>query len=289
MKKSLKHLPQNKQDELQKIVSAIQKSCKDVEKIILFGSYARGDYKEKKDLKPQQKTGHISDYDVLVVTEKKETTDEFVSWSGAGKLKLSAPVRVIAHDIQSLNISLAEGQYLFTDIKKEGVTLYDSKKYKLANKRKLKPEEKQRIAKDYFEHWFKKSRLFFRDYVSNLKESSKDRSFLSQAAFHLHQAAEHSYKTTLLVFTNYNPQEHYLGILGRTTAKYHSELVNLFPKKTQKEKDRFKLLEYAYIGGRYDASYRISKEDLEILAKDVKKLMELTEEICEAKIVGFDT
>ena len=51
MKKSLKYLPQNKQDELQKIVLAIQKSCKDVEKIILFGSYARGDYKEKKDLK----------------------------------------------------------------------------------------------------------------------------------------------------------------------------------------------------------------------------------------------
>jgi len=59
MKKSLKYLPESKQNELQKIVSVIQKSCKDVEKIILFGSYARGDYKEKKDLKPQQKTGHI--------------------------------------------------------------------------------------------------------------------------------------------------------------------------------------------------------------------------------------
>ena len=87
-----------------------------------------------------------------------------------------------------------------------------------------------------------------------------------------------------MVFTNYNPQEHYLGILGRTTAKYHSELVNLFPKKTQKEKDRFKLLEYAYIGGRYDPSYRISKEDLEILAKDTKKLLKITEEICLQKI-----
>ena len=51
MKKSLKHLSQNKQDELQKIVATIQKSCKDVEKIILFGSYARGDYKEKEELK----------------------------------------------------------------------------------------------------------------------------------------------------------------------------------------------------------------------------------------------
>jgi predicted nucleotidyltransferase len=50
MKRSLKHLPQLKQDELKKIVEAIRKSCKDVEKIVLFGSYARGDYKEKKDL-----------------------------------------------------------------------------------------------------------------------------------------------------------------------------------------------------------------------------------------------
>ncbi len=51
MKKSLKHLPQNKQEELNKIVTAIQKTCKDVEKIILFGSYARGDYKEMKELR----------------------------------------------------------------------------------------------------------------------------------------------------------------------------------------------------------------------------------------------
>ena len=279
MKLSLKHLPQLKQDELKKIVEAIRKSCKDVEKIILFGSYARGDYKEKKDLKPQQKTGHISDYDVLVVTEKKKTTDEFVSWNGAEKLKLSAPVRVIAHDIESLNISLAEGQYLFTDIKKEGVTLFDSKKYKLANKRKLKPSEKQRIAKDYFEHWSERAESFFKHYGYAMVD--KD---YKTAAFNLHQAAEHAYKTILLVFTNYNPNEHYLRIVGRMSEKYSEDLKNLFPKKTQKEKDRFKLLEYAYIGGRYDPKYRISKEDLEILAKDVKELLRLTKEVCEKEI-----
>lgn len=287
MKRSLKHLPELKQNELEKIVKAINKSCSDVEKIILFGSYARGDYKEKKDLKPEQKTGHISDYDVLVVTEKKESVDEFVSWNGADKLKLSAPVRIIAHDIESLNISLAEGQYLYTDIKKEGVALYDSKKYKLANKRKLKPKEKQRIAKDYFEHWFKTAKMFFNGFRDDLKQSDKDKKYLSRAAFELHQAAEHSYKTILLVFTNYNPNEHYLGILGRTTSKYHPEFSPLFPKKAQKEKDRFKLLEYAYIGGRYDPNYRISKEDLEILAKDVKKLLDLTEKICKEKIQNF--
>jgi hypothetical protein len=47
------------------------------------------------------------------------------------------------------------------------------------------------------------------------------------------------------------------------------------------------LLDYAYIGGRYDANYRISKEDLEILVIDVKKLLKLTEEVCKKKIQSF--
>jgi len=228
MKKSLKHLPQNKQDELQKIVAAIQKSCKDVEKIILFGSYARGDYKEAKDLKEGRRTGHISDYDVLVVTEKKKSTDKFASWNRTEKLKLTAPVRVIAHDIESLNINLAEGQYFFTDIKKEGITLFDSKKYKLANKRKLKPKEKQRIARDHFNEWFKSATNFFDAF--ELMMSNKQ---YKNAAFQLHQVAESCYKTILLVFTNYNPNEHFLWLLGQRTGKYHSELKSIFPKNNQ--------------------------------------------------------
>jgi predicted nucleotidyltransferase/HEPN domain-containing protein len=289
MKHSINHLPKIKQDELEKIVAMIQENCNDVEKIILFGSYARGDYKEKKDLDPRQKTGHISDYDLLVVTEKKATTDQFVSWNHTDKLNLSAPVRIIACDIQALNISLAEGQYLFSDIKKEGIILYDSKKHQLANQRDLTPQEKQRIAKDYFDHWFRIAKGFYKHFEIDFAEIdvNKNTEANGLAAFHLHQAAEHCYKTILLVFTNYNPQEHYLGILGQAAAKYQHDLLTLFPKTTQKEGDRFKLLDYAYIGGRYDPDYRISKEDLEILAKDVKKLLVITEDICLAKVKSF--
>ncbi len=68
MKKTIEHLPQNKQEELQKIISTIHDNCADVEKIILFGSYARGNYKEKKDLAVDRKSGHVSDYDILVIT-----------------------------------------------------------------------------------------------------------------------------------------------------------------------------------------------------------------------------
>lgn len=70
---NLSHLPSSKQKELSLIVQTIRDNCKDIEKIILFGSYARGDYKEAKDLKEDRKSGHISDYDILVITKEALT------------------------------------------------------------------------------------------------------------------------------------------------------------------------------------------------------------------------
>jgi len=49
----------------------------------------------------------------------------------------------------------------------------------------------------------------------------------------------------------------------------------------------FELLDYAYIGARYDRQYKITKEQLEQLAPCVKKLHELTESICKKKIESF--
>ncbi|MES2676830.1 MAG: nucleotidyltransferase domain-containing protein [Pseudomonadota bacterium] len=133
MKHSTNYLPQNKQEELSQIVAIICENCDDAQKIILFGSYARGDYKEAKDLKPNRKSGHISDYDILVITSKKEVALDSMLWKkisdGCRKLKLSADPRIITHDIEALNIKLAEAQYFYSDIKKEGILLFDSKKF----------------------------------------------------------------------------------------------------------------------------------------------------------------
>jgi predicted nucleotidyltransferase/HEPN domain-containing protein len=283
MKNLINHLPQIKQDELKKIVSTICDNCETIEKIILFGSYARGGYKEAKDLEPDRKSGHVSDYDILVVTAKKETALDINLWNKISeichKLNLTADPRIITHDIEALNIKLAERQYFYRDIKKEGILLYDTNHFKLADDRELTPKEKQRIARDHFEYWFKRA-TNFRDSFQLM--FSKDQ--FSDAAFHLHQVAESSYKTLHLVFTNYCPHEHLLETLGLKAEDFYPLLKNIFPKNTKAQKERFKLLEYAYIGGRYDPRFYISKEDLEILEKDVKKLLKITEKICQQKI-----
>lgn len=151
------------------------------------------------------------------------------------------------------------------------------------DRRELSSEERKEFAKEYFEHWFGITEEFFVNFEFSFARYDKSEKAPSLAAFNLHQASEHAYKTILLVFTLYNPNEHFLAILGKECEQYCPEIKNLFPKNTEEEKDRFKLLEYVYIGGRYDPKYKISKEDLEILAEDVKKLLNLTKKVCECK------
>ncbi len=290
MNNSLKHLPQRKHDELAKIISTIRDNCKDVEKIILFGSYARGDYKEKKDLAENRKSGHVSDYDILVVTRDAITALDTNLWHEIGEkcrnLKLSADPRILTHDIEELNNKLSVGQYFYSDIKIEGIVIFDAENFDFADRRNLSDEEIKKFRTEYFEHWFGLAEGFFKffkigfDEINPTSHSTKN----GLAAFHLHQAAEHAYKTMLLVFTLYNPNEHFLSILGKECEEYFPELRHLFTRETEEQKDRFKLLEYAYIGGRYDPKYRISKDDLEVLASDVKKLLEITKRICARKI-----
>ena len=160
--------------------------------------------------------------------------------------------------------------------------LYDSGNYKLARKRKLKPAEQKRIAQDHFDHWFKSAKDSFFMYEQAFKFCK-----YKEAAFNLHQATERSYKAIVLVFTNYNPNEHYLIILSHKAGKYERELRNIFPRETDEQEELFNLLDYAYIDARYDPNYKITKKQLEYLAKRVKILQQLTEKICIAKIESF--
>ena len=288
MKPSPDHLPSHKQNELNRIRDAIRQQCADVEMIILFGSYARGDYKEAKDLNPNRKSGHVSDYDILVVTGQKATALDTGLWDGIthtiNALDLSAHAKLITHDIQELNIKLAEGQYFYTDIKKEGCVLYDSGRHALAEERVLDERERQRIAQDHFDHWFKRATMFFDSFKENLQKGKTDPDYFNMAAFNLHQAAEASYKTMLLVFTNYNPNEHLLDLLIDETREFSGELESVFPRKTQQEQDLFSLLDYAYIGARYDPGYKISAEGLAYLGERVEMLVGIVERVCVGKI-----
>ena len=262
-------------------------AAKLVEMVILFGSYARGNWVEDQYVEKGITYEYRSDFDILVVLTHEDLKQKFRI---EDKLKaeliatgrVTTPVSLIFHGIKQLNASLVMGNYFFKDIKEEGIVLYDSGKYKLTHPKKLTPEQYREKAQVYFDQWLKSANDFLETF-----EFSFGKGKLHQAAFLLHQATERYYTTILLVFTDYRPKDHNLETLGIKVEMCDARFA-VFPKTTDEEKHRFELLKRAYIDARYNMDeYAITPTELEYLAEKVEVLKGLTEQICTERILGI--
>ncbi len=286
MKKSLSYLPQHKREEIREITSIIKANA-DVEMIILFGSYARNDWVE--DIYTE---GHItyeykSDYDILVIMQAHSQARKVGLWRHIETVVrrrryIQTRLSLIVHDIDEVNQALAKRQYFFTDIKKEGVLLYDSKRFKLAKAQKQSPEERKQTAQEDFNYWFKSASEFLAGF-----EFYFNRRSYKIAAFLLHQATERFYVTALLVFTHYKPKQHDIEVLGKSVNNLDPRFLPVFPRTTPEEERLFDLLKKAYIDARYNPKYKVTKKELEYLAARVKKLQKLTKAICKERIESY--
>ena len=151
MKTSLEHLPEAKREQLAAIAALLQAEAP-VDMVILFGSYARGDWVE--DLE----TGYRSDFDVLAVVGTEEQARNHELWSQLSQkcrdLAGRTPVTLIVHDIKELNHELRLGQYFFIDILREGVLLYNSRRVQLASPKALTPIDRLKLGLVNFRYWF---------------------------------------------------------------------------------------------------------------------------------------
>jgi len=285
MKTSLSHLPQIKQEQILQIVDII-KEVAATEKIILFGSYAKGKFVE------HRYTGrdgilyeYISDYDFLVVTKKnniKEYELDDIVTSRTQHFK--QPINLQVHEIDYINEGLEFGQYFFADIVKEGILLYDTATVKFAAPKILTPQELKQVSQRYFDLWFSRGKEFLEgiDFFANKEQPTL-------GAFILHQSTESFYYAALLVFTGYKPKTHNLLKLRKQAKHLSEELFMLFPIESNKdEKYLFDLLKRGYIDARYKEDYSITREELVVLIDHVKKMKEIVEKICREKISSFE-
>jgi uncharacterized protein len=271
----LSHLPQRKIRELERVTLRIVDTGL-AEIIMLFGSYARGDYKEKRGAAQGKK----SDYDILVVTVGVE--EDTLLERLEGKFDdINVHVQLIVEDIEVVNSNIEEGQFFFSDIRREGKVLYSSERYALAKPKETSPSRRRELAEEDFERWFKEATEF-----SVLHQDARRRLFAGKAAFLLQQAVEVCYTTIELVFTHYNPHEHDLGILRRRAAKLDRRMDEALPRETKEQLALFNHLNYAYIGGRYrsEEEFPVTKEQLDYWAAETKKLLDITETVCRERI-----
>jgi HEPN domain-containing protein len=191
---------------------------------------------------------------------------------------------IIMHSVDEVKAAIKRGNYFFCDIKKEGILLHSSRRFRLPVVKELNPKQRLNNAKRNFQDWFESANDFYCSYRDDLKANR-----LKLAAFDLHQATEHSYHTVVLVFTGYKPKLHDLEILGIQVDRLSPEFKEIFLKNTDEEKRLFKLLKQAYVRARYDMGYKITEEELEYLAERVKLLQTITERVCKEKIKSLET
>jgi predicted nucleotidyltransferase/HEPN domain-containing protein len=296
MKQSLDHLPDGKRRELEFVVGVIREGfAKAIAhrtqprfrvgkllKIILFGSYARGDWVDD----PIGR--YHSDYDLLVVIDHEDLTDVPEFWAKTedrlldevsdGKA-LRTPVSLIYHSIAGVNEKLELGRYFFMDIVREGIVLHEEPGYSFADPRPLSPAEALQETKDYYEEWFESALSFLK-----IARYAAGEGRPKEAAFLLHQATERFYHCLILVRTLYSPRTHALNRLRKLAEDMEPRLVEVWPRGQKFERRSYELLRDAYVKARYSRHYRITAEELEWLGSRIEILQGLIRGLCEERI-----
>ena len=300
MKSSLDHMPPPKQRELARVVEILQEEFEDalkegtaefkkrgrILKIILFGSYAKGGWVDE----PFTMKGYRSDFDLLIILNNRKLCDYADYWhKAADRLMrdpaIKTPVSFIVHSRREVNSYLNEGQYFFSDIRKEGVVLYELDNEPLAEAKPLTPEDRLRIASDHFEQRFAEASAILETASFQLgKSEGSGDVWKNWAAFSLHQSLEQAYSCVLLTLTNYGPPSHNIKFLRALAEGQDHRLVDAFPREQRRDRAWFHTLNEAYVKARYSKHFEISEEALAWLSAQASVLLSIVRQVCGGHI-----
>jgi len=294
MKRPLRKLSPTKQRELERYVDIIEEGFAKaistrradrlkngrILKIILYGSYARGDWVH------DPISRYFSDFDLLVIVDHEDLTDiefwekvneELMEQWTLGAMRTST--ELIVHSLDDVNFKLEHGRSFFIDIVREGVVLRDTPGVKLSDPQPLAPATALEETIEHVETW-KESFDGFKMSADFLIE----RGTTKLAAFNLHQATESLYQGLLLVLTLYAPRSHNLVHLRKITEPLEPRLREVWPQETKFQKRCFELLRAAYVKARYSRHYRITEEELAYLAERIELLRQIVAEASDRRL-----
>ncbi|MDR9775594.1 nucleotidyltransferase and HEPN domain-containing protein [Rhizobium hidalgonense] len=290
MKSSVDHMPLRKQREIGRVLEILHEEFEDavndgtaefkkrgrILKIILFGSYAKGGWVDE----PFTMKGYRSDFDLLIIVNNRKLCEFAEYWHKAAERlihdkSIETPVSFIVHSRREVNTYLKEGQYFFSDIRKEGIVLYELDDEPLAEPKPLSPADRLRVAKEHFADRFLAAEEF-----SDWVQYARTKTQTKRAAFALHQSIEQAYSCVLLTLTNYGPPSHNIKFLRSLAEEQDRRLAEAFPRDQQRERAWFNTLNEAYVKARYSKHFNISEEALSWLAQQTNLLLERVKTVC---------
>jgi uncharacterized protein len=297
MKSNLDHLPDRQQQELAAITghllrgfetataggtSAWRRYAK-IHKIILFGSYARGDFVDAPE------NGYLSDFDILVVVSNEKLTDIADYWYETEQRIEHDPtigriVNLMVNDLEDINRGLDAGLYFFREVIEQGVLLYETPGHAFHALKPLTPKAALDLGKRYYTEQSDAmdTRLEKAAYAIS-KGQEKD--WPQSAAFDLHQATEAAYIGVLQLTGFYAPRSHNIKFLRAQAEAKAPSLISAWPRETRDQRKPFEKLKRAYVDARYNkASYQISTAELEDLKRTVEGLVAQVRAVCDARL-----
>lgn len=294
MKSSIDHMPLRKQRELARVLEILHEEFEDalkegsaefkkrgrILKIILFGSYAKGGWVDE----PFTMKGYRSDFDLLVIVNNRKLCEFADYWyKAADRLNrdsaIETPVSFIVHSLREVNTYLKEGQYFFSDIRKEGIVLYELDEEPLDEPRPLDPFDRLRLATEHFNQRSRAAQNFQSLSISGAKEG-----MMTEGAFLLHQSLEQAYSCVLLTLTNYGPPSHNIKFLRSLAEGQDRRLAEAFPRDQHRERAWFNTLNEAYVKARYSKHFEITEEALVWLHERTGVLLNLVRQVCTERL-----
>lgn len=297
MKSNLEHLPDRQQEELAAITGHLLRGFEaaiaggtqpwrrgaKIYKIILFGSYARGDFVDEPE------NGYLSDFDILVVVSDEKLTDIADYWFETEQRIAHDPtigriVNLMVNDLDDINQGLDAGLYFFREVLDQGVVLYEVPGHAFSPLKPLTPEAALALAQRHHKKIFDTidTSLDLATYAMS-KGAVKD--FPHKAAFNLHQTVEAAYIAVLLLTGFYAPRSHNIKFLRAVAETKAPSIIKAWPRDTRAMRKPFEKLKRAYVDARYNQdSFHITTAELEDLKATAEHLLTLVRQVCDARL-----
>ena len=262
----------------------------DPEMIVLFGAHARGAANGCSTNSSHDNGLYTPDYELLIILEHCKLARRLEVWQIIMQRFRADPqssngveLSFLTKSRFEINNQLRSGSAFFSDIKRQGIILHRSEDVQLARCRSIDPIERQIAARRALRWWCRSASDSLRAF-----ELFVDRRRYRRAAFELHQAVEFLYTGIVIVFTGHQSRSHNLRRLERRVSNLDPAFFGfLGPATGNGDCCLFGLLNAAYVQGRYNGAFRVTRRELDELAARVRRLQRVTKRICQERIKSY--
>lgn len=167
------------------------------------------------------------------------------------------PATIVVLDVNQFNIWLTEGNVFAYQVQNFALLIFENLATTLAKGKIIDEMEIKRSNEICYCQGLNKVQEFTAG--ANLFLIRRQN---NMAAFMLHQATEHALLTILSITTGLRVNTHNLDKLLRYCSMGTYIVNDVFPRREERDKRIFQLLQSAYVGARYTSSYTIASLDL---------------------------